>query len=74
MSNTDPTKKPMVNSGPREGYAVPASYKAPVLLLIYTIKSGKTFLSRKCSVLVPLIRFSCCIYFFVVFLNHMKKF
>jgi len=39
MSNT---KKPGVNSGAREGYAVPASYKIPVVLLIYTVKSGKS--------------------------------
>jgi hypothetical protein len=36
------TKKPGVNSGARKGYAVPASYKIPVVLLIYTVKSGKS--------------------------------
>jgi hypothetical protein len=42
MSNTDPTKKPGVDSGAHEAYAVPASYKTPTVLLIYTIKSGKS--------------------------------
>jgi hypothetical protein len=32
-----------VNSGAREGYAVPASYKTPAVLLIYTVNSGKSF-------------------------------
>jgi len=39
MSNTDPTKKPGVNSGAHEAYAVPASYKTSTVLLIHTIKS-----------------------------------
>jgi hypothetical protein len=30
-----------VNSGAREGRAVPTSYKTPAVLLIYTVKSGK---------------------------------
>jgi hypothetical protein len=47
MSNTDPTKKPMVNSDPCEEYVVPASNKTPAVLLIYTIKSGKTLGSDK---------------------------
>jgi hypothetical protein len=34
MSNTDSTKKPGLNSGAREGQAVHASYKTPVVLLI----------------------------------------
>ena len=42
MSNTDPTKKPMVNSDPCEEYVVPASNKTPAVLLIYIVKSGKT--------------------------------
>jgi hypothetical protein len=42
MSNTDPTKKPGVNSGAHEAYAVPASYKTSGVLLIHTIKSGKS--------------------------------
>ena len=42
MSNTDHTKKRGVNSGAREGYVVPASYQTPDVLLIYTIKSGKS--------------------------------
>jgi len=36
MSNTDPTKKSGVHSGVREEQAVPA------VLLIYTVKSGKS--------------------------------
>ena len=42
MSNTDPTKKTVVKSGALEGKAVPALYKTPAVLLIYTVKSGKT--------------------------------
>jgi hypothetical protein len=41
MSNTDPTKKLGMNSGPREGYAIPAYYKTPAVLHIYTVKSSK---------------------------------
>jgi len=33
MSNADPTKK-QVNSGARQGKAVPASYKTPAIVLI----------------------------------------
>ena len=40
INNTDPTIKPEVTSGAREGYAVPASYKTPAVLLIYTVKTG----------------------------------
>jgi hypothetical protein len=40
MSNTDPTNKPGVNSCAREGYAVPASYKTPVMVLTYSIQVG----------------------------------
>ena len=43
MSNTHPTKKPGVNSGAREEGAVHASYNTPVVLLIYTVKSGEKF-------------------------------
>ena len=42
MSNTDPTKNPMMNSGAREGLIVPASYKTPAVLPIYTVKSSKS--------------------------------
>jgi len=42
MSSTHPTKKPGVNPGAREGYAVRVSYKTPAVLLIYTVKSGKS--------------------------------
>ena len=35
MSNTDHTKKPGMNSGA-------APYDTPVVLLIYTLKSGKS--------------------------------
>jgi len=38
MWNTDPHQKPEVNSGAHEWKAVPASYKAPTVLLIYTVK------------------------------------
>ncbi len=41
MSNTDPTKKPGVNSSACAGLVVPASYKTPAVLLIYSVKSGK---------------------------------
>jgi hypothetical protein len=34
MSNTDSTKKPGLNSGVREGKALPASYKTLAVLLI----------------------------------------
>jgi hypothetical protein len=37
-----PQQKPGANSDSREGWAVPASYKTPVVLLIYTVKSGKS--------------------------------
>ena len=40
MNNTDPTKKAGLNSDARERQAVPASYKTPAVLLIYTGKSG----------------------------------
>jgi len=38
MSNTEPTKKPGVNSCAHEGYSVPASYKTPAVLIINTVK------------------------------------
>ena len=41
MWNTDPHQKPVMNSGAHEWKAVPASYKTPAVLLIYTVKSGK---------------------------------
>ena len=40
-SNTNPTKKPGVNSGAREGQVVADSYKTPSVLLKYTVKSVK---------------------------------
>ena len=40
MSNTDPTNKLGVNPDAFEGKSVPASYKTPAVLLIYTVKSG----------------------------------
>ena len=40
MSNTDSTNKPGVNSCAREGYAVPTSYKTPVMVLTYSIQGG----------------------------------
>jgi hypothetical protein len=39
--------KPGVNSSAREGQAVPASYKTLAMLLIYTVKSGKSLGSDK---------------------------
>ena len=39
MCNTDPTNTQRVNPVAREGYAVPVSYKVPIMLLI--VKSGK---------------------------------
>ena len=42
MSNTDPIKKTGVNSGAQEGQVVPPSYKTPAVVLIYTVKSGKS--------------------------------
>ncbi len=47
MSNTDSTKKPGLNSGAREGWAVPASYKTPAVLLIYTVYSAKSLGSNR---------------------------
>jgi hypothetical protein len=41
MSNTDSTEKAGLNSDAHEVYAVPASYKTPAVLLIYTVNSGK---------------------------------
>jgi PKD repeat protein len=40
MSNTDPTNKPGVSACAREGYAVPASYKTPVMVFTYSIQGG----------------------------------
>jgi len=34
MSNTDPHQKPGINTGAREGLALPVSYKTPAVLLI----------------------------------------
>jgi hypothetical protein len=31
-----------MNLGAREEWAVPASYKTPVVLIIYTVKSGRS--------------------------------
>jgi hypothetical protein len=44
MSNTDPIKKPGMNSGGPEREADLASYKTPAVLLIYThtVKSGQS--------------------------------
>jgi hypothetical protein len=36
-----PPQKPGMNSGAHEWKAVPASYKTPAVLLIYTVKPGK---------------------------------
>jgi hypothetical protein len=48
MSNTDPTEKiGGINSGAREGLAVPASYKSPAVLLINTVKSSSVIEERK---------------------------
>jgi len=53
MSNTDPTKKPKVNS-------VPASYRNPAVLFIYTAKSGKISWQRWRKVIIVLL-FKCLI-------------
>jgi len=42
MTNTDPTKKSRVNSDTCKVYAVPAFYKTPAVLLIYTGRSYKS--------------------------------
>jgi hypothetical protein len=39
MNITDPNNKSGVNSGAREGQAVPASYKTPAVLLVTHIYS-----------------------------------
>ena len=36
-----------MDSGVRKGYVVPASYKTPDVLLIYTFKSGKSIVSDR---------------------------
>jgi hypothetical protein len=41
-SNTDQTKKPMGNAGAREEFALTASDKVTAVLLIYTVKYGKS--------------------------------
>lgn len=42
MKSTDPTKnKPEKNTGDRNGYAVPVSYKTPVILLIATSSKSR---------------------------------
>ena len=40
MTNTDPTKKPAVNTAVREGYAVSVSCKKPTVF--YSVKSVKS--------------------------------
>jgi hypothetical protein len=42
MNNTDPTNKLGMKSGAHERKAVLASYKTSGVLLIHTIKSGKS--------------------------------
>jgi hypothetical protein len=42
VSNTDPTKKPIGNAGAREEFALTASDTVTAMLLIYTVKSGKS--------------------------------
>ena len=46
MSNTDPIIPNAVNTGAREGQTYPASYKTYVVLLIYTVQSGKSRLEH----------------------------
>jgi hypothetical protein len=46
-SNTDPTKKPMGNAGAREEFALTASDKVTAVLLIYTVKFGKSICSER---------------------------
>jgi hypothetical protein len=47
VSNTDPTKKPMGNVGAREVFALTASDKVTAVLLIYTVKFGKSICSDR---------------------------
>ena len=47
MSKTDTTKIPGVNSGSREGLAVLASYKTPVVLLVYSPAKVLTVIEEK---------------------------
>ena len=55
-----PHQQPMENLGTREGYAIPASYKTPAVLRIYTDKSskrlgivrGKTILPSQGTILI----------------------
>jgi hypothetical protein len=56
MSNTEPTKKPGMNSDAREGQAVLASYKTPAVLLIYTVKSGTIGLTTKNEGVTSILR------------------
>ena len=42
ISHKDHTTIPGVNSGAREGQAVPSSYKTPAALVLYTVKSDKS--------------------------------
>ena len=53
MSNTDPIKKP---GDAREGLTVPASYKTPAMLPIYTVKSGKRHENNS----IPLFNIQFC--------------
>ena len=43
MSTKDATKNRVVNSGAREGEAVPVCYKTPVVFLKYTVKYNVSF-------------------------------
>ena len=47
MSSTDPTKNRGELMCSRNHYAVPASYKMPAVLLIYTVKSANGLFSYK---------------------------
>ena len=47
MRKTDTTKIPGVNSGAREGLAVLASYKTPVVLLVYSPAKVLTVIEEK---------------------------
>jgi hypothetical protein len=48
MNKTD-HKNPGVKPGVHQGQGVPASYMTPAMLLVYTVKSGKSLCSNRGS-------------------------
>jgi hypothetical protein len=56
----DPTKKPRGNAGAREEHALTASYMVTAVLLIYTVKSGKSICNdRGKKTIVTLVVIVC---------------